>query len=327
MDLDSADPESLILQLFELKEVLLEKKMVKFYAKGICMFPCIRPRDSLHIKQKNAEKIKVGDIAVYRGLNRLFAHRTVKKGKDNGRDYIFTRPDTAGYGNEGPIFDKDILGVLSCIKRKGQILSTEKKDYNSAAGLFLNICFKGHHFCGRLFRVTIHFAAYIQQFKIYRMITNFLFTRLNKKIDFSIQVPLNSRTTNRFYRIISPEEFAKGNIEKGKDYISKWAVKMSINSKPAASLSFIFEPQNCPFSGWWISEARVNIRYRGTGVEEELFQRVDGLLKQSGVSQIFVGVSERAYLEQSMFKRLGFREILAREGSMDRIIMIREVNL
>lgn len=320
--MDSPDAESLILQLFELKEVLLEKKMVKFYAKGICMFPCIRPRDILYIKQKNAEKIKAGDIAVYRGLNQLFAHRTVKKGKDNGRDYIFTRPDTIRYGNEGPIFDKDILGVLSYIERKGQILSTEKKDYNSAAKLFFNICFKGYHFCGRLFRIIISFAVYMQQFKIYRMITNFLFTRLNKKIDFSIQVPLNSKTTNRFYRIISPEEFAKG-----KEYISKWTVKMSVNSKPAASLSCIFKPQNCPFSGWWLSEVRVRIRYRGTGVEEQLFQRVDELLKQSGVSEIFVSVSKRAYLEQSMFKRSGFREIVAREGPMDRIIMIGEVNL
>ncbi|MBU0985685.1 MAG: hypothetical protein KKH68_00400, partial [Proteobacteria bacterium] len=115
------------------------------------MYPCIKPGDILHIDPRNAEKIRIGDVVIYRKCNRLFSHRTIDKGKDNGSYYLITRPDTAESGHEGPIIDENILGIVSTIERDGIIFKPVQKEYPLGKSIFFNVCLRLHHLKQYLF--------------------------------------------------------------------------------------------------------------------------------------------------------------------------------
>jgi len=334
---NSPDEMGLVVQIFELGKVFVEKKLVKFRSHGTCMYPCIRPGDTLQIEPKIAEQIQIGDIAVYRRSNRLFTHRAIDKGENNSSHYILTRPDTARYGNEGPIFDEDILGIVSSIKRKTKILSPAKKDPTLVKRIFIILCLKWYRLEQYLFEEIISAIAFMQQFKVYRKITSLLFSRSSKKTDFSIHVPASSKMTTRFYRKISPQELVAQNVNARENSIPKWTITLNVNSKPAAFLSFVYRPQDCPFPGWWMCEVKIRIRYRGTGIEDKLFDKVEGLLRQSGISQIFVSFFEGEHLNRMLFENLGFRKIRIYEEDnlfkdknnqfITRVIMQKEIPL
>lgn len=136
----------IVIRLFELGKILAEKGVVKFRVQGTCMYPCLREGDVLRVEPKNAKEIDIGDIAVYRRCARLFAHRAVNKGNNAGLEYIITRPDMARHGDDGQIFDKDILGIVAYVERRGKVLDTIKKDYTLLEKALLDFSLKRHYF-------------------------------------------------------------------------------------------------------------------------------------------------------------------------------------
>ncbi|MDD5155134.1 MAG: hypothetical protein PHF11_01450 [Candidatus Omnitrophica bacterium] len=308
--------------------------MVKFSAQGTCMYPCVHPKDTLCIEPKNAKDIEIGDIAVYRRYNSLLAHRTIDKGKDGNLNYIVTRPDTVKCGNDGRTFDEDILGIISRIERKGNILSPKKKEHSLTEKIFLNLILKWFYLKRYLFTLIIYIITYMQQFKAYRRMAKYLFLKNDDKMAFSINVPLNHKATDRFYKLISPEELVILNSHADKESISNWNITLNIGSKQAAYLSFVYKPKNCPFSGWWMSNAKISMRYRGTKVEEKFLQRIDELLRQSGISQIYISIFKNAYFDKMVFKSMGFKQISSfrddfvrgrNNKAIERLVMERKI--
>lgn len=297
----------LILQIFELGRLFVEKKMVKFHPQGTCMYPCIRPGDTLHIEPRSVGEVRLGDIAVYRRYDHLFAHRTIAKGNDNGRDYIITRQDTAKFGNDGPSFEQDILGIVARVERKGKTLDITKKDYPLVKRFFFNLYLQYYHLRQYLWIKIIYFISHVQQQQAYRKFARFLFIKSKKKIEFSLQAPISPKANSRFFRELSTKELLES--LKSESPISKWTIALNINSKPAGCLSFVFKPGNCPFCGWWLYEAKLRIRYRRTNLEERLLQEAYNLLKQSGIKEVSISVFKDAPLDRKIFKNMGFKEV------------------
>ncbi|MFA5117360.1 MAG: hypothetical protein WC695_00745 [Candidatus Omnitrophota bacterium] len=319
----------LIHQFFELREVFLQKKMIKFRAQGICMYPCVRPGDILHIEPRKAKQIKIGDIAVFRRSSHLFGHRAIDKGNKNGLEYIITRPDMARSGNDGPHFDQDILGIVSGIERKGKRLETAQKEYNLFGKMALGFLLKYSYLRQHLFFWFIYGVNYIQQFNAYRWLAGFLFPNLNKKAEFSIRVPINIKGAGRLNRQISACELIDLNLGMDKNSLSKWTIALDINSRQAASLSFMFRPAACPFPGWWLCESRIMVRYRGTVIEKELLEQADNLLKLSRINKISVSVIKGEYPGSLFAQRLGFKEMPASKekgaGAMNKLFASRVI--
>jgi len=294
----------LVLQMFELGRLFLEKKMVRFYIQGTCMYPCIKPKDVLYLEPSSAGQIQVGDIAVYRRFNRLFAHRTIDKGNLDGQDYIVTRPDTARFGNDGPSFDKDILGIVARIERKGRILGTKPEKYSLTRKLFLNTYIYlgglGKDYWNQL--ADLH--NYLQQSKFYRALTRFLF--INAKIEFCLQAPISSKPSSKFFRKLSLEDL-KVALQQGSVPL-KWTITLKVNSKSAGYLSFFLKPKNCPFCGWWLYEAQLMIRYKGTSIEKKFFGQTDDILKKLGIKEVLLSVFKDQTTER-FFKNMGFKEV------------------
>jgi len=327
------DKASLILQLFELRKLFIEKGVVKFTGQGTCMYPCIRSYDVLHIESRDAGQIRIGDIAVYRRSNQLFAHRTIARGKDNGLDFIVTRPDTAKLGDDGPSYDKDIVGIVSHIERKGKFVDTAKKSYNVVEKIGLSALLKCSSVRSALFSRAVSIITYLQYFQVYHRVARVIFSKLCKRIEYSIRVPLNSKYLGKFYRPITPEELIHLKIQKDESSFLRWILILEVNSIQAGSLSFVLRPQGCPFTGWWLLERKTRIRYRGTGVEERLFEKAEQLLDSLAPEGMYVSVFRNSYRERQFFCDRGFKEIEMQEATylkgkpneaLDRVIMHRE---
>ncbi|PIQ86250.1 MAG: hypothetical protein COV73_04830 [Candidatus Omnitrophica bacterium CG11_big_fil_rev_8_21_14_0_20_43_6] len=294
----------LVLQMFELGRLFLEKKMVKFHTQGTCMYPCIRPHDILYLEPRSAGTIKVGDIAVYRRCNRLFAHRTIAKGSKVGLDYIVTRPDRARFGNDGPSFDKDILGIVARIERKGRILSAMSIKYSLMKRFWLSIYIYVNDLGGYCWNRLAYLHINLQEYRFYRFLIRFLF--INSKIEFSLQAPISLKPNSRFFRKLSLEEL-KASLQ-GEFALSKWMLTLKVNSKSAGYLSFFLKPGSCQFCGWWLYQAQLRDRYRGTNIEKKFFNQVDDVLKNLGIKDISLSILKNSGLER-FFKNMGFKAV------------------
>lgn len=334
---NNPEPQSLILQFFELGKLFVEKKMVTLTAQGTCMYPCIRQGEIIYLQPKSAEEIEVGEAVIYRRYNHLFGHRAIAKGQNEKGRYIITRPDTAKYGDDGPSFNEDILGVVAQKERKGKLLTPLKRDYNLIEKIWYGFCLKCFYLKQYLLKKIIFLITFLQQFRLYRLVAKLFLRTLDKKITFNFFTFAYDKVTDRFYKKISEQELLGLISNNDKNLISKWIIVLKINSKQVASLSFVFKPKTCGFGGWWLTEAQIKIRHRRTIIEKVLFDKVNELLRQMGASDIFASVFQNAYnrhLEQMFYRGLGFRQVYTYDDGvlkdkikrrLVRIIMLREI--
>ena len=307
-----ARDEVCIVEVFELAKPATENRLVEFRSHGTCMYPCLRQGDILQIEPRTAGEIRIGDIVVFRRSNYLYAHRAVDKGKYGSVSYIVTRADRPGGGSDGPSFDEDILGVVSNATRRGVKLNLGKKDDTYGGKAFFNLYLKWYIFKKRLFEKAIDIILYTQQIKIYKKIAGFLFSGLRKKINIYIRGPMSFKITSRFYQDISQEDL-KLSISEALEHqaLATWSMVAHMRSRFVGTLSFVYKPENCPFSGWWLSDPGVRIRYRGMGIEERLFKESDAILNELKVKEVFVSFGKKKRLNRLVFGNLGFKETSA----------------
>jgi len=298
----------IILQMFELGRLFVEKKLVTFHSGGACMHPCISPDDVLYIEPKSIQEIKTGDIAVFRRFNRLFAHRVVGKGNDNGSTFIITKPDTSRYGNDGSIFDKDILGIVSQIARHGRLLATQKRDYGLLQRAGLDISLFWYYAKRCLYRKIVYLLTLIQQLPIYRLIAGLILYKNKTNISFSACLPLDNNIASRFETNVLPEELVRINASFDGSRMLRWALVMKVGAKPAASVSLLYRPKDCFFPGWWVSDFRLKVKYRCTHIQERLIKQLDRMLAGLKIPCIFASVYENALVEQMIYRNLGFKK-------------------
>ncbi len=304
--------QSLIVSSLEIGKVLARKNRVTFRPSGTCMYPCIRPGDILHIVPKSVAQLAVGDIAVYRRANRLFGHRIIDRRSDNGRPYIITRPDRAKVGEDTPSYDEDVLGVVSQIERRGKKVGSQKPRYALAEQLYFASLLKFWECQYALRRKIITALAFLQKTDIYQRIVRRWFAAKNAALTYSLRVPICAGQMHDPYRELSLAEFEDMFLTLGKSRPDRLTLALVVNGnpQPAASVTFVSRPPECPFAGWWVNEIQVRVRYRGAGLEEKLLQKAGEIFSRSGVTELWVN-SRRELIAAmgALFTDLGFREV------------------
>ncbi len=269
------------------------------------MYPSIRPGDILHIDPRDVAKVAVGDIAIFRRGNALFGHRTVSKGidKDKGGTYIITRPDRTSQGNDGPTYDQDVLGVVAHIERKGKLVSPR-----------LPLCLRSRLYSASLLKLWEYREATltksgewfgrIQRRKAYRRVAQLLFTKVSPSVSFSLRIPISSWQTHDLCQKLSPCEAG------GLSSQDSFSLDLFIRGhhRPAAIMTFISRPPECPFAGWWVRDLQVRVRYRGIGLEELLLRQAEEVLKRWGINELWVNSSGEFLGTGTTCGDLGFRE-------------------
>ena len=121
-------PEA-IRQLFI--ELLREGYIIRSWAVGESMSPCIKKGDPLVVKPIAFEEVRIGEIVAYRkeeSHSVLTTHRVVQKGNHGDRPYLMTKGDRNLY-RDFPLSPQDVLGKVVGIERKGQLISLETPFY------------------------------------------------------------------------------------------------------------------------------------------------------------------------------------------------------
>ncbi len=316
----------LVVRFFDSGREIVDKNKMVFHPQGICMYPCIRPGDRLHIESRSIEQVKIGDIAVYRRFNRLFAHRVIGAGEKLGAHYIITRPDTAPRGDDGPTFDEDILGVVVRLERKGKILGIVRKTYPLLHRILLDIHVLPYRLAGQLWAWLSFHLSLIQQYSFYRVFAQYLF--MNKKVEFSLQVPINARPDSRLFQKLSRE----GLLDRlsAEEPVAKWSLHVAVKARSVGYVSFVRKPESCLHRGWWVYEAHIDPLYRGTAVETRLLQEVVLILGRAGIKAVSVTAFGDAIKDRLFFKNMGFNEVSSYRdvllkgqcyGAVERVIM------
>ncbi len=121
-------PEA-IRQLFI--DLLREGYIIRSWAVGESMAPCIKKGDLLVVKPIAPGEAEIGEIVAFRkeeSHSVLTTHRVVAQGKDQGQCYLITKGDRNLY-RDFPLSPQDVLGKVVGIERRGQLISLESPSH------------------------------------------------------------------------------------------------------------------------------------------------------------------------------------------------------
>jgi signal peptidase I len=103
---------------------LLEQGLcVQFHAEGTSMRPAIEDGDTITVGPVAALAIRIGDIVLYRHLDRPIAHRVADIYTAGGGVVVVPRGD-AKAGFDAPVESERILGKVIAVKRRTRSRAT-----------------------------------------------------------------------------------------------------------------------------------------------------------------------------------------------------------
>lgn len=275
---------SLVVASLELGRELADRGRITFRVYGTCMLPCIWSGDMLTVVTRPVEEISEGDIVVFRRNSALFAHRVILKGVRDGKPYVVSQPDRSEGGDDGPLFDNDILGIVGAIRRHDvdQPLDRQRlrgRDRLHAQGAeWLDTT--GRPLLSKAFRRLCQQAWYREIAK------RFLDIFYNER-RCVVRVPLSADQTNDLYRLFPAGEFDLTQPLWRREPAKRWVLDVLINddSEVAGSSLLAWHPPDCPRgSGWWVEETIIRPRYLGAGLEETLHHEAEAILTRAGLS-------------------------------------------
>jgi hypothetical protein len=89
------------------------------------MYPTIRDGETVTVKPVEADKVRRGDILLYRTASRMFAHRVVRIEVKSGRERVFTLRGDALSACDAPVSAEHILGRIVSVERKGREINLD----------------------------------------------------------------------------------------------------------------------------------------------------------------------------------------------------------
>ena len=118
----------------DVEKLLAEGKTIQIKPQGYSMYPMFIPeRDQAVIAPVSVDKLKRGDVVLYRRISgTLVLHRILKR-RPEGFYMVGDNQDEV----EGPLSETQIIGRLIRFIRKGKTYSVTNPVYRAAAGIWL----------------------------------------------------------------------------------------------------------------------------------------------------------------------------------------------
>lgn len=121
-------------------ELLKNGRTTMFRMHGNSMFPILRAGDVGVVQSCDPEKLRVGDIVVFKSKNTYIAHRLIRIQK-NGTLTVFTARGDKNLFNDPPFTAEALAGQIKQFTRGSKIHSTEESGFRRA--VWLNTNFRG----------------------------------------------------------------------------------------------------------------------------------------------------------------------------------------
>lgn len=103
-------------------EILKAGGCVRLVARGFSMLPAIFPGDTLEIRARKFENVRVGDVVFARNQDRMRIHRVVRETVRHGERAVITRGDALRSDDEQSVSSQDLVGCVGFILRRGRRL-------------------------------------------------------------------------------------------------------------------------------------------------------------------------------------------------------------
>lgn len=117
-----------------IEELLKGGKSIRIHPQGYSMYPLFVPgRDEAVIAPVRTERLKRGDVALYRREGSILVLHRIWKRDDSGFYLVGDNQKEI----EGPVSEQQMRGVLTEIVRNGKKFSVRHPVYRIAAGLWL----------------------------------------------------------------------------------------------------------------------------------------------------------------------------------------------
>ena len=257
--------------LFALKEDILQKECFDFKAVSWCMFPVMQKGDHIKVENTDIRRIKAGDIPVYRSGGQLYAHRAIGRESVNGKEFIITRPDMAGdTGNTKgaervPV--ENVLGKISRIRRGERSFSIEKRRaivldrFRYAKVMVLSRA-------RTMFdHALLKILTFMQAQRLYRKLGRAIVSRLKNDISFKLVIPASKRLNIYSYRPLDKADVSE------LDGCGMFHIMIKLKDDPVGYATFLNSPEDSPRKGIRLSEVYLRLRYREIGFDEILLKR------------------------------------------------------
>ena len=275
---------SLVVVSLELGRVLADHGKVTFRAQGTCMYPCVQPGDLITIESRSIEQLQVGDIVVFRRNDLLFGHRAIAKGVHEGRTYVETRPDRSTHGSDGPSYADDILGVFTSISRHHADVPLHPQPLRGFTSLRAAVW---EWWNWNAYPLLLKVIVKMQDFAWYKRTATMWLNRTKGQRRFIVRVPLSANQSHDLYREFPAEQFMPEQpLWQGKPAL-RWILDLHFPHEKtvAGTATLAWHPIGCPRGeGWIIEEQQVRLRYRGAGLEDELYHQAGMILARGGMT-------------------------------------------
>lgn len=275
---------SLVVASLELGRVLADHGKVTFRAHGTCMFPCVRPGDLLTIESHTIEQVQVGDIVVFRRNDMLFGHRAIVRGIRDGKPFVVTRPDRSCWGNDGPSYAEDVLGVVTSIQRHHEEVTLNSQPLRGPAALqAAGWEWWNWKACPLLIKGT----SKLQRLAWYQRAATMWLDRMQRQRRFVVRVPLSAYQSHDLYREFPAEQFVPSQPLWQNKPALRWILSLHFtNERTAAGTATVaWHPAGCPRGeGWMVEDLQIRTKYRGAGLEDTLFHQAQEILARSGMT-------------------------------------------
>ncbi|MFC1597526.1 hypothetical protein ACFL5Q_06275 [Planctomycetota bacterium] len=259
---------------------------LRLRASGECMDPCLRHGDLLHLEPRRVSEIAVGDVVAFRRAGRLVAHRAIEKGIAEGGAYVVTRSDRATGGNDGTLYDRDVLGVVAWIERRGRRLKPRAEGIAGRRGSSWGL--PRWRWDGKLRSWALRALAWMQSVPVYRVGAHWWLARRQHKLRYAVYAPLHAGQRYDLYRKLSLVEFASLSLLPEAGGVDRWTLLVWIGSgfRPAAWAEMITHSTSDEGAAWTVAAMQVRRRFRGAGVDHILEAQAAGLLAQRDMSLV-----------------------------------------
>lgn len=294
------------MDLFEMRDALVDTGRFKFLCTTWCMYPVIKRGDMVNILSAKIGEVDTGDVAVFRTHGFLLAHRVIDKRTIKNRPCLITRPDRSIAGEDPPLFEEDLVGKVSSVIRNGKRLDVDKREPKRIGVFFCNmtILYFQNLWAGQ--RKIRDIIEYIQGFKFYRSIAKKIFSNAKSKLNFRIGMPVVNKASAKayIYTRLKKDSFADKDLKEK----LKWHLIIDSDSEPIGYMNFLKRPQDCPHSGFWISDIFIRTRFRGAEFGIILMKKAKAILKDRKIPEMSVGRFLDDKRASNFFKKIGFEE-------------------
>jgi len=302
-----------------LAKILVEAGRVSFRASGLCMYPCVKPGDTLYLDSKGIAEVAVGDIAVLRRDRVLLGHRVTRCGADVRGRFIVTKSDLARQGDDGRSREEDVMGIISSISRNGRPVSTRLREPTAWTRLevvFLEAAYRARHHWEQTLAWLLSGA---RRTNLLDFAARNLLRVSDKDVSYSYQIP-HRLGRSILYQSVSAAELELALSKEAAEKVDHWTltVHSGKDREPCGSATFVLRHEKCPLAGWWLGNLRTRFRYRCSGLEGALLTSAEAVLVNCAVAELKVSASERAAVDR--FESLGFQKV---EGPGDQCTLVR----